>query len=132
MAILVDFECQECGYIHEEYILSGINVLNCPNCGGHSKRIISIGQVYTGNQDTSWLRSVLEVVDKSNPARHVQEFIKEPNRRNYKKWMEGEGLRPLEMGEKGIKREKDPEQDKRIMRDMMKSYVKRHRIAVRG
>jgi hypothetical protein len=56
--------------------------------------------VHLGNDDTQgWIKSVLEVVDKDSQAPHVQNFVKDPTRRNYKAWMKGEGIRPLESGE---------------------------------
>jgi hypothetical protein len=55
-------------------------------------------------ENPSWMYKTLEVVNKDG-GRHCQEFLKNPNRDNYKGWLNGEGLRPLEEGE-SMKRKK--------------------------
>jgi hypothetical protein len=70
-------------------------------CGGVAKRIVSRGVVNTENEAPAWLRSVLEVVDKTNPAPHVQAFVRHPTRTNYRRWMQGEGIRPVDHTEHG-------------------------------
>jgi putative FmdB family regulatory protein len=96
VAILADFECTKCGTVSEELCHGKQKKSTCPDCGKASKRIISFGKVYTGNQSAPWLPSVLEVVDKTNKAPHVQNFVKNPTRENYKAWMKGEGIRPAD------------------------------------
>lgn len=96
--ILYDFECERCGNTIEVFTDSQTNTGTCPLCGGKTKKIISIGRVNCMNEDANWIRSVTEVVDKEG-GQHCQEFLKNPTRSNYKKWMKGEGLRPMEPGE---------------------------------
>ena len=100
---IYDFECRKCGHIQEVFTsMSNCNrSVVCIQCGGRSKHIITMSGVHLGNEDAQgWVKSVLEVVDKDNKAPHVQNFIKDPTRKNYKAWMKGEGLRPLEPGER--------------------------------
>ena len=52
------------------------------------------------NESPDWIKSIREVVEKGSDKPHCQEFLKNPTRDNYKKWMKGEGLRHLEAGEK--------------------------------
>lgn len=96
---LWDFECTECQHISRDVIVeSGVYETDCRKCGKKAERIFTPSGCFIGNQDADWIRSVTEVVDKDNPAPHVQRFLKNPNRRNYKAWMKGEGLRPTEIG----------------------------------
>ena len=127
--ILVDFECPECGFVFEEITDSSVVKFLCPNCGCQdAKRIISVGDVYTANEDTAWLRTVREVVDKDPNKPHCQEFLKNPTRTNYKRWMQGEGIRPLETGEPM----KPPPVDiSNLQKEVFKNYRKRNRIEVR-
>ncbi len=53
------------------------------------------------NESPEWLKSVVDVADHSSTATHVVEFIKNPTRDTYKKWMKGEGIRPLDHTEGG-------------------------------
>lgn len=95
---LHDHECTKCGYEHEEFIEWDIHSCLCPACGGMSVRVyIKFNGIK--HDAPNWLKDTLEVVDKDG-GKHCQDFLKHPNRRNYKGWMKGEGLRPLEEGEK--------------------------------
>jgi len=96
---IYDFECEDCGWIQESIQRHDVDGISC-HCGGIAKKIISVSGQYIANQDAVWLKSVTDVVDKDNKAPHVQEFIKNPTRKNYQRWMKGEGLRPFEPGEK--------------------------------
>jgi hypothetical protein len=87
-----------------------------------------------GNQDAPWIRTVLEVVDKSNPAAHVQDFVKHPTRETYKAWMKKEKIRPMDYTEHGAPptAHKPPEIDtSQIHREVLERYKKRNRIEVR-
>ncbi len=96
---IYDFECQ-CGRIFEE-LAEYEEVIKPCSCGDMARRIISVSGQYLGNQDATWIKTVLEVVDKESTKPHVQEFIKNPNRENYKKWMKGEGIRPADYKDHG-------------------------------
>jgi hypothetical protein len=133
--IIADFECQACGNISEEICNSGKKRGACPECGKPSKRIISFGKVYTGNQDAPWLKSVLEVVDKESPKRHVQNFVKNPTRDNYKAWMKGEGIRPADHTEHGAppvyqRPRVDKFERERLTRDLFEKHRARKAISV--
>ncbi len=132
--IAADFECRK-GHIHEAFVERGTASRKCPSCGGRARRIISLGMVYTGNQDAPWLKSVLEVVDRDNPAPHVQAFVRNPTRENYRAWMKGEGIRPMDHTERGgppLAR-KPPEPDLTgLMRKVTEAHFSRKRIEVRG
>lgn len=97
---LYDFECADCGRITETFAGLEETVIVCV-CGRPTRRIISISGQYLGNQDAPWLRSVLDVVDRESTKPHVREFIANPSRENYKKWMKGEGVRPMDHKEHG-------------------------------
>lgn len=97
MLVIADFECVKCHNITEEMCHRKKKKSTCPECGKQSKRIISVGnRSKEFNESPTWMKSVLEVVDRENPAKHVQEFVKNPTRRNYKAWMKGEGIRPVD------------------------------------
>ena len=99
---IYDYECRQCGYIWESFAHTEETLIDCvnPRCGGQAKRLMGVSRVNTTNQDSPWIRSVTEVVDKDSGSRHCQEFLKCPTRENYKAWMKGEGIRPLEANEK--------------------------------
>ena len=127
--IIADFECKD-GHINEHIVESGTSLTKCPVCGKQAKRIITINGVNTANEDSAWIRSTLEVVDKENPAPHVQDFVNNPTRSNLKNWMKNEGLRYLEPGEEKIRK---PEVDvNRIKKEVYELQRKNKRIEVRG
>lgn len=74
--------------------------VKCPSCKGIARKIISIPGSNLASESPDWIKSIREVVEKDSDKPHCQEFLKDPTRDNYKKWMEGEGLRHLEAGEK--------------------------------
>ncbi len=112
--ILADFECP-CGAIHEALIDWSEKERTCPKCGQTSRKIVSVSGVNTANQDSPWIRTVLEVVDKDSPAPHCREFLKDPTRRNYHRRMRGQRLRPMEPGEeKAFRRNEQTEHARRV------------------
>ena len=98
--IVHDYECHLCEAITEKFVDSSNipDAIKCPNCIGLATKIVSMRN--TDTVDSSWIGSVVDVVQKNSNDPHCTEFIKHPTRHNYKKWMKGEGLRPLEDGEK--------------------------------
>lgn len=98
---IYDFECKRCGKRKEFFykVADCPAFVFCPKCSGEMVKIISVNGVNTANQDAEWLKSVREVVDKEGGP-HCQAFLKDPTRDNYKRWMKGEGIRPLEPGER--------------------------------
>jgi putative FmdB family regulatory protein len=128
MSAIFDFECTKCGDVSEELCDRNKKKSTCPACGKTSKRIISFGKVYTGNQDAPWIKSVLDVVDKTNQAPHVQAFVKNPTRGNYKAWMKGEGIRPADYTDKGGPPVfKKPERSEYERQQIVKEVYEKHR-----
>lgn len=127
MSPIYDFECAACGKTIEAIEDIETKAIEC-ECGATALRIITASGVHLGNEDASgWVKSVLEVVDKDSSAPHVRDFLKDPTRRNYKRWMKGEGLRPLEPGE----RTKPPPTDtSRIHQKVWERHRKRKRIEI--
>lgn len=101
---IYQYECPECGY-HDEAIFP-ISVMErgraffCGTCECEMVHIIVASGHYCSNQDAGWLKTVVDVVDKESTKRETKEFLKNPNRQNYKAWMKAEGIRPLEDGER--------------------------------
>ena len=120
--ILKDYQCRECGEITEHFIEGKSMPLwfYCPVCGGHADKILTISQTHP--VDADWIGSVLEVVDKQSEAPHCKEFLRHPTRSNYNAWMDGEGLRPLETGERAM-----PKPDKTRMGEIKAGMLRRFR-----
>ena len=125
---LYDQECTECGHVFE--VLAGIeeDVLACEICDAPSKRLITCGGVFTANEDAGWLKSVVDVVDKDPHKPHCVEFRKNPTRTNYKRWMKGEGIRPLHPGERPTK--PTPPDPRKVNREVWEKHRKRMRLEV--
>ena len=121
---IYDYECEQCGYIWESFAHIDEEVIDCANerCGGKAKRLLGVPGVNVANQDSPWIRSVREVVEKNSGKPHCEEFLKNPTRANYKKWMKAEGLRPLESGEKTQKPD-----EKTIHRKITDEVYQKHR-----
>lgn len=109
MSPLYDFHCHRCDQTHEVFykMADKPKTVLCPECGGESVSHPSIGAIL--GDEAAWLNSVTEVVDK-NGGEHCQRFIADPTRDNYKKWMKGSGVRPMEPGEE--RRSKPTKADK--------------------
>lgn len=93
---LYDFACRRCGRVFEAMGRMDDVTMTC-TCGGTAERLIGVGRGYRADAD--WLESVAAVVDKDSSRPHVRAFLAEPSRANYRRWMAGEGVRPLEAGE---------------------------------
>lgn len=93
---LYDFRCRACGTVFEAMAGMDEAEKDC-RCGGTADRCLGVGRGYRADAD--WLESVTAVVDKDATAAHVRAFLAEPSRGNYRRWLAGEGLRPLESGE---------------------------------
>ena len=131
MSPVYDFCCRA-GHITEHYTPLRTKHIKC-QCGLRAKRIISASGHFVADENAPWIKSVLDVVDKDSKKAHVQEFIKNPNRENYHKWMRGEGLRPVDQTEHGgppsYKKEGGPDLDK-VTRQIMAERAKRNRIVI--
>jgi putative FmdB family regulatory protein len=93
---LYDFTCRVCGRTFEAMAAMDAGEGICL-CGGSAKRLVSVGRGYRADGD--WIGSVAAVAEKDSDKPHVQAFLADPSRANYRRWMRGEGLRPLEDGE---------------------------------
>jgi putative FmdB family regulatory protein len=93
---LYDFECRVCGRTFEAMAAVEAGEGVCA-CGGSARRLVSVGRAYRADAD--WLESVTAVVEKDTAAPHARAFLADPSRANYRRWMRGEGLRPMEAGE---------------------------------
>ena len=104
--------------------------ISCPYCGEPTIRVFAPSSHYCGNQDATWLKSVLDVVDKSETATPAEkEFRKNPTRANYRMWMKSRGLRPLEQGERS---RPDPPDMSGLNRQVMENHFKRKAISLRS
>jgi putative FmdB family regulatory protein len=119
---LYDYECPVCGYRDERIESVETTKVVCLRCKNLANRIISSRSVNVANEDAPWIRSVLEVVDKDSTKPHVVAFRENPTRTNYNLWMKGEGLRPLENGEK---RRKEDNTEKAVEYLLKKRYERR-------
>jgi len=128
---LFDFECPKCGNIEERIVHHSVGFVKCSKCQkGASKKIISVSGTNCFNDDSPWVRTVLEVVDKDSKAPHVVEFRKNPTRQNYKNWMKGEGLRHMEPGEERKPYTKDVDTTK-LNKEVWEAHRERNRMVVR-
>ena len=129
MIIVKDYECQECGMVTEKIIAGEIPDKIVCECGGSAEKIISMS--LTHPVDAGWLKTVAEVVDK-NPAKpHCQEFLRHPTRANYRAWMKGEGLRPLEPGEPAMPKVVDKKHRSDKIKERLKSkWQERNAISI--
>jgi putative FmdB family regulatory protein len=127
---LYDYECSSCGTRFEQFAsMDSSPVTRCPNCDNEARRIISCGSVYVGNNDdTSWAKSCVEVMDREDKTPAVQEFLKNPTKSNLKKAMAAKGLRHLEPGEKPIRRE--PPDLTLLNREIMRRHRKRMALSI--
>jgi hypothetical protein len=126
--IVKDYECPECGTITEKIITGEIPATILCECGGNAEKIVSMR--LTTPVDAGWLKSVTEVVDKNPAKSHCQEFLRHPTRANYKNWMKGEGLRPLEPGEPAMPKVDKKARVNRIKEGLKRRWQERNAIAI--
>lgn len=130
MLKIFDFECSN-NHITESIVDSEKKSIRCPVCNKRAEKIISFGRgSHTLNEDSEWIRTVREVVDKDGgPA--CQEFLKNPTRTNRARWMKAEGLRSVEPGEKLHKFDREADHAMRV-KYCHEQYRNRHRIELNG
>ncbi|MBI9091807.1 MAG: zinc ribbon domain-containing protein [Desulfobacterium sp.] len=126
---IYDYQCQKCQAIEEVFTLMNYRPaeVKCQVCGGKATQIITMREA-SAPVDPGWIRSVTEVVDKDLEApAHCKEFLRHPTRANYKAWMDGEGLRPMDPAEKPHRKPTEKEETARkdrvkdrLCREMMK------------
>lgn len=135
--ILSDFECSWCGNVHEELIEWDDTQAVCPKCHAASDRIITLGGVYTGNQDGSYARdSAAALLDMDtahkSPDPLARALAANPNRENLKAYMKAHNLRHAE-NEKGAPPvyRKPPDRDLRDVADLLyRRHRERQRIEI--
>lgn len=97
-----DYECYECEHRFEVIESPSQQAArSCPECGKASRRIISAGRCFTGNNEAAWVKTVQDVVAKGEDAdAHDRRFLSSGMTKNdLKRWMKAKGLRHLEPGE---------------------------------
>lgn len=99
---LYDFHCKQCDHEAELFftVAECPESVPCEECGGEKRKAISLGGSNVMREEAPWLRDVLTVVDKDSAAPHVRRFLQDPTRANYRNWMRGEGIRPVDHGER--------------------------------
>lgn len=131
---LYDFQCRDCKVIFERFAKREHRTCECPHCGSqHAARIISIGKS-AYRVDAPWIRTVLDVVDKTDKDPATRAFLAEPTREHYDAWMKAKGLRPMTE-----KEYRQPDVDKAVeaaIRDrsnmILRQKRKRETINLRG
>ena len=127
---IYEMRCPGCGHEFEAIAKVDEVLLACPKCKNElAVRVPAVRGPNCFNDSAGWLPSVLEVVEKDSTKPHVQAFLKDPTRANYKAWMKGEGIRPLENGEKHEKFKLDVDRHASLV---MKEKIRRERLEVRG
>lgn len=127
MAILHDHWCKVCGNDFEAMVEWDQETTRCPRCGFDAQRYYK-GSCTNAPIDAAWIATVRDVVDKDPRKAHCQEFLKHPTRANYQAWMKGEGIRPLEPGERPC-RPSQPDVG-RITDKIMQRRMARRAIAI--
>lgn len=131
--VIKDFQCQSCNFISEYYVGSDCSKVKCSKCGNNATWYPSFSRF---REDAVWLRSVLEVVDKESNKPHVRAFLQEPTRKNYHRWMKGEGIRPVDgdsdMKKPAINRKEEELAHHRFVDELCKKRFARRAIEVRG
>ncbi len=130
---LYEFHCSICGFSADYITSMGTELVCCPNCQGEASKQFSFGSSYAVREDGEWFPSVLEVIDKESRDPIDREFLKNPNRKNYRAWMQHHGLRHVENERGGPPTFKKPESDiKEITDYCFEQKRKRERIEVRS
>ena len=128
---IYDWTCPHCGEFEAFYKMADKpKTAPCPDCDAESPQKPCIGLIK--GEEAGWLQDTLQVVNKDGGA-HCQRFLKDPTRSNYEGWMKGEGLRPLEDGEKARKPTAKQQQADRKQRvdAVMKERQKERSITVK-
>lgn len=122
LLILYNFQCQQCNQVSEHFFnMSDCPVtVQCKKCKGIAHKIISVSGPSLISESPDWIRSVLEVVEKGSDKQHCQEFLKDPTRDNYHKWMKGANVRHIEAGEKPGRPNSAPESS--VITDMLMKH----------
>ena len=131
---IYDYKCIN-GHVFEDVRGFDDKTVDCPKCQETANRIISSSKVNCANDDAEWIREAALVANRDGGP-HCQEFIKNPTRANWKKWMKGEGIRIVEDGEfEAFDKEKgkrEEERHERITKEVFLKHRARKRIELHG
>ena len=122
------YRCEECGeeLDHACKMDSRPAFIVCAVCDAKMIQAPALGAIL--GDEATWLKSVTEVVNRDGGP-HCQRFLKDPSRSNYRAWMKGENLRPMEPGESTWKR--PPKRDRRkVVNEVMKMRQQRKAITI--
>jgi len=97
---IYDYKCGSCGTVFEDIGMVQDKFTKCPECNRLAKRIISASGVFCSNDDSKWVRSVVDVVDKKSKNPATQEFVRHPTRQNLQNHLKANGLRHVDPGER--------------------------------
>ena len=124
---LFDWECSRCGFIEERLEERDVDNVKCSQCSGVATKVFPFrGQMF--GEESSWIRTVLDVVDKHDGSPVTREFLQTPTRSNMRRWMKEKGIRHLEDGEKNRPGEGiDP---RKHTDEIMKMRYNRRRIEI--
>lgn len=128
---IYDYQCTKCETIDERFAGVDEKTLPCKCCGELARRVYL--KLSTTHDAPSWLKDTLEVVDKEGGP-HCQEFLKRPTRSNYKKWMKGEGIRPMDHGEStkvGIPKEEKIKKRAKTRHKLQEAFRSREAISIK-
>jgi len=122
---IFDLQCNQCDAVIGDIVILSREEYVCPYCGGDTRKLITLSK-NSFEQDPAWIKTVLEVVDKDSGKPHCDRFLKNPTRSNYRAWMKGEGLRPMENEHGAVPTEPRtlPEPD---MKPLMKELMEKRR-----
>jgi len=129
---LYEYHCEFCNTDHEAFykMADKPKTVECPECFGECTQKPCIGLIK--GDEAGWLSDTRKVVDPQGGP-HCQQFLKDPTRSNYQKWMKGEGLRPMEPGEKSKKPTAEDQRQRRkeIVGGIMEQRRKENTVEVK-
>jgi hypothetical protein len=124
--IVFDFICSSCGKIEEKFIDRDVEQVECV-CGSPMTKYFGNSAGGRLPDETGWLRTIPEVVDKESRTPIDVEMRRNPTRENLKRWMGYHGLRHMEDNEKVSRPKLDI---KRHADAIMKMRMERNRIEI--
>lgn len=135
--IIADFECTKCGKTTEDIVDSSVWEGTCPECGGKTKRIMTLGGVNCANEDAKHIReSAAALLDMETARRsekpHVRELAENPTRSNLNRYLKAEGIRYAE-NEKGappLFRNREPVNRERIRKEVYEQFRRQNSISI--
>lgn len=130
-----DYECPD-GHITEHIfkIADKPKHTRCSKCGKQAKSIITVANVYMGNQDVDWAKEWSKEFTKGNSP-ECDRFIDNPNRETARGMLKKHDLRPVERGERYLspgeaRKAKRERSDARMKKHLMKAWRDANRITM--